>query len=193
MAVTETASTLITSWTFFTCDWILCLSSKQQKKSCCSLPSSSLGLTEANRQWAFKEGGKQENRVKFEFSRLPKCHYSLNPDVYPSCLACEENVNIGLRHVFITLNVSFTNEGMNEWVLHQVSLITVSSGKSATHHCVLWHTEASLDLFAILLALDVCWKLWTKCSLFTIDYIHGRYCCGMMPMRIMNTSAVHFI
>lgn len=194
MAVTETASTLITSWTLFTCDWILCPSSKQQKKSCCNLPSSSLGLTEANRQWAFEEGGKQENRVKFEFSLLPKCHYSLNPDVYPSCLAYEENINIGLWHVFITLNVSFTNEGMNEWVLHQVSSIDDSffREKCRTPLCVV-ATEASRGLFAILLALDVCWELWTKCSLFTIDYIHGRYCCGMMSIGIMNTSAVHFI
>lgn len=166
MAVTETASTLITSWTLLTCDWILCPSFKQQKKNCCSLPSSSLGLTEAYRQWAFEEEGKQENRVKFEFSLLPKCHYSLNPDVYPSCLAYEENINIGLWHVSITLNVSFTNEGMNEWVLHQVSSIDDSffREKRRTPLCVVAHRSLTWPL---------CHSLGFGCLLGTVDQMQS--------------------
>lgn len=149
MAVTESASALITSLALFTCDWILCPSFKQQKESCLSLPSYLLPQVWLSKQaMACKEGRKPENRVKSEFSCLPKCRYSLNLDTSPSCLAYREDSHISLQHIFITLNVSFTNEGTNQWGLHQVSMMPnrFFKGKCHTPLCVVAHRTLTRPL-----------------------------------------------
>lgn len=153
--------------------------------------SSSLGLT-TNRQWACKEGRKLEKKVKSEFSFLPKCHYSWNLDMSPSCLAYREDSHMSLQHVCITLNVSFkwTNEWMSatpsvtdsQQALHEKCHTAIVPGPQNLH----WPLCHSLGFGCLLGAGD-------QMQPFTTDYVHGWYCWVMVLMSVMNTSAVYFL